>query len=58
MKVEFGDLTVRQMYDICMKQTSCDSRCPLYGLCDNEPGMSDLSKEIELPDEEESKCLR
>ena len=52
MKVKFGDLTVRQMYNICINQTGCDSRCPLFGLCDNEPWMSDLGKEIDFPDEE------
>ena len=52
MKVKLGDLTARQMYNVCLKHKSCDGSCPLFGLCDNEPYLYDLSKEINLSDEE------
>ena len=47
MKVKLGDLTARQMYDICVNHTSCDSRCQLHGLCDIEPWMYEIDKEID-----------
>lgn len=52
MKVKFGDLTVRQMKAICGTHSSCGDCCPLFMLCDNQPWMQSLDKEIDLPDEE------
>ena len=56
MKIKFGDLTARQMKEICDKHSECDARCPLFPLCDEQPWLWYLDKEIDVPDEEEGKC--
>ena len=54
MKCKFGDLTLRQLHDVCQKQPVC-TRCPLYGTC-SDPRIRNarLNAEIDLPDEEEN----
>ena len=52
MKVKFGDLTARQMKEICEKYSECDAGCPLFLLCNEQPWLWYLNKEINLPNEE------
>lgn len=68
MKVKFGDLTARQMSDICKANTDickgqkCTS-CPLVSIYASgplcvpygRPAFYDLEKEIIIPDKEEQK---
>ena len=55
MKIKLGDMTAKQLYDLCSQQPDC-ANCPLRyaGVCEEfgSPSMYEIDKEIELPDEE------
>lgn len=55
MKVKFGDLTVRQLHDICLHQDDCPN-CPIRNLytcmAQRCPQTYDPDKAIDLPEEE------
>ena len=64
-KIEFGDMTIRQISEICQANLGC-SRCPLFKLCDTgcdfiNIAEADLEYEIDLfkpdPIEEAKKVL-
>jgi hypothetical protein len=55
MKKKFGDLTVRELDDICLANEDCDV-CPLFHKGFNQCSIKILfqasqEKEIELPDD-------
>ena len=54
-KVKFGDMTVKQLHDICLHQDDCPN-CPIrYSyvcMAFSRPQMYDTDKAIDLPDEE------
>ena len=55
MKIKLGDMTAKQLYDICSPRPDCIN-CPLKrsGVCEafGNPSMYEIDKEIDLPDEE------
>lgn len=55
MKIKLGDMTAKQLYDICAPRLSCIN-CPLRrsGVCETSgsPSMYEIDKEIDLSDEE------
>ena len=58
MKVNFGDMTVRQIYQLCSSNhRGCGQcvKCPLHGVCRDPRDYTTykvLEAEIDLPDEE------
>ena len=55
MKVKLGDLTAKQLYDICSPRPNCiDCHLKHYGVCEvfGNPSLYEIDKEIDLPDEE------
>lgn len=55
MKVKFGDMTVKQLHDICLHQDDCPN-CPIRDMyacmAFNRPLMYDPDKTINLHGEE------
>lgn len=55
MKIKLGDMTAKQLHDICSRRPDC-TNCPLRyaGACEafGSPSMYEIDKEIDIPDEE------
>ena len=56
MKIKLGDMTAKQLHNICSRQPNC-AHCPLgyAGPCEvfGIPSLYEIDKEIDLPDEKE-----
>ena len=55
MKIKLGDMTAKQLYDICSRRSDC-TYCPIRyaGACEafGNPSLYEIDKEINLSDEE------